>query len=164
MNAATAAYRLLTKVGEPLHYYQITYRVLKDGLWDQARGGNTPWMSMNRTLNQDRRFWQVGPKGVYAVASKDATMLASIIGRDRYVQVRGALVGQWAFRSPAVARKLGIPKEPKPAHGITPPVTVTPGLACVIARWPELSECQRRSIVEIAVVSPQGKGGQSPIF
>lgn len=161
MNAADAAYQILTKACQPLHYNQITYLALKGPLWDEVRAGKTPWMSMNRTLNEDPRFCQVGPKGVYAIVSEGTDMLRSVLGHYKYVRVRGVLAGDTAYRHPSIARKLGIPRDPKPARGLVPPVTLTPELACVIAAWPQLSESQKSRILDIVGTSLSAEKGRN---
>lgn len=71
MNALGAAYTVLNEVGQPLHYSDITKRVLEKGLW--ATQGKTPWSTVNAQLAVDikekgvaSRFIRTGP-GWYAV-------------------------------------------------------------------------------------------------
>ena len=51
MNILDAAYTVLNEVGQPLHYSDITKRVLEKGLW--ATQGKTPWATVNAQLAVD---------------------------------------------------------------------------------------------------------------
>lgn len=69
MNALDAAYEVLRAAGEPLHYREITQRMLDRGLWSSA--GLTPWDSVNAGITVDikqngdqSRFYRAAP-GVF---------------------------------------------------------------------------------------------------
>ena len=66
MNALDAAYEVLHAAGEPLHYREITQRMLDRGLWSSA--GLTPWDSVNARITVDikkngeqSRFYRAAP-------------------------------------------------------------------------------------------------------
>jgi restriction system protein len=66
MSALDAAYEVLLAAGKPLHYREITQRMLDRGLWTSA--GRTPWDSVNARItvdikkNGDRsRFYRAAP-------------------------------------------------------------------------------------------------------
>ncbi len=66
MNVLDAAYEVLRAAGEPLHYREITQRMLDRGLWSSA--GLTPWDSVNAGIavdikrNRERsRFYRAAP-------------------------------------------------------------------------------------------------------
>ena len=71
MTAADAAYKVLADAGEPLHYKEITDRILVAGLWTTA--GRTPWSTVGKTITDEikrdgpkSRFVKGAP-GVFAV-------------------------------------------------------------------------------------------------
>ncbi len=71
MTAANAAYKVLADAGEPLHYKEITDRILVAGLWTTA--GRTPWSTVGKTITDEikrdgpkSRFVKGAP-GVFAV-------------------------------------------------------------------------------------------------
>ena len=53
MNAFDAAYRILSQSGGPLHYRELTDRMIASGLWTEHRGGQTPEATVNATLSRD---------------------------------------------------------------------------------------------------------------
>ena len=53
MNALDAAYEVLRDAGEPLHYRELTQRILDGGLWTTQ--GKTPWDTVNARLSVDIR-------------------------------------------------------------------------------------------------------------
>ena len=66
MNVLDAAYEVLRAAGEPLHYREITQRMLDRGLWSSA--GLTPWNSVNAGIAVDikrnreqSRFYRAAP-------------------------------------------------------------------------------------------------------
>ena len=66
MNVLDAAYEVLRAAGEPLHYREITQRMLDRGLWSSA--GLTPWNSVNAVIAVDikrnreqSRFYRAAP-------------------------------------------------------------------------------------------------------
>ncbi|WP_197018507.1 winged helix-turn-helix domain-containing protein [Methanoculleus sp. MH98A] len=66
MNVLDAAYEVLRVAGEPLHYREITQRMLDRGLWSSA--GLTPWDSVNARIAVDikrnreqSRFYRAAP-------------------------------------------------------------------------------------------------------
>ena len=66
MNAIDAAFEVLRAAGMPLHYREITSRILAQKLWTTA--GQTPWDTVNSRLSVDikkqggaSRFIRVGP-------------------------------------------------------------------------------------------------------
>jgi restriction system protein len=72
-SALDAAYQVLTEAGEPLHYKEITSRILESGLW--STDGKTPAKTVYARLGtdiqqrgQESRFRRIGP-GVFAVNS-----------------------------------------------------------------------------------------------
>lgn len=69
MNALEAAHRVLSEAGRPLHFREITQRVLAAGYWKTA--GKTPWATLNARISVDIQggrsaFVRVSP-GVYAL-------------------------------------------------------------------------------------------------
>ena len=73
MNAIDAAYEILRDAGKPLHYSEITKRMLAQKLWNTT--GQTPWESVNARLSTDikdrgldSRFTRESP-GVYTLNS-----------------------------------------------------------------------------------------------
>ena len=71
MNAIDAAYEILRDAGRPLHYREITKRMLAQKLW--MTGGKTPWATVNAQLAVDTkegspasRFVRAGP-GLFAL-------------------------------------------------------------------------------------------------
>lgn len=74
MTALDAAYEVLKNAGEPLHYKEITKRILAEKLWETA--GKTPWETVNARLavhileeKETSRFERVGP-GIFTLAGK----------------------------------------------------------------------------------------------
>lgn len=66
MSALDAAYEVLRAAGEPLHYQEITQRMLDRGLWSTA--GLTPWDTVNARITVDikrngaqSRFYRAAP-------------------------------------------------------------------------------------------------------
>ena len=91
MNVIDAAFVVLRDAVEPLHYREITERVLAQKLW--TTGGKTPWETVNARLSVDiksqgsaSRFVRVGP-GQYEL-NPDVTIKLSDVVRP------GALKGQ----------------------------------------------------------------------
>lgn len=73
MKATDAAYEILVQADKPLHYKEITERMLADGLW--ATKGKTPWATVVGRIREDMkrdgaqsRFRQTGP-GIFALAT-----------------------------------------------------------------------------------------------
>ena len=71
MNALDAAYEVLRDVGEPLHYRELTKRMLDQGLWTTR--AKTPVMTVNarlavdvQKLGEDSRFRRTAP-GMYGL-------------------------------------------------------------------------------------------------
>ena len=71
MNAIDAAYEILREAGKPLHYSEITKRMLAQKLWSTT--GQTPWETVNARLSVDiksrvlaSRFVREGP-GVFTL-------------------------------------------------------------------------------------------------
>ena len=71
MKAIDAAYAVLRDEGRPLHYRELTERVLQQGLWETT--GKTPWDTINARLSVDlnehgsaSRFRRTAP-GIWAV-------------------------------------------------------------------------------------------------
>ena len=71
MNAIDAAHEILRDAGKPLHYREITKRMLAQKLW--MTGGKTPWATVNAQLAVDTkegspasRFVRAGP-GLFAL-------------------------------------------------------------------------------------------------
>ena len=71
MNSLDAAFTVLTQAGEPLHYAEITRRILAQNLWPTQ--GKTPDQTINarlvvdlNELGENSRFQRSGP-GVYAL-------------------------------------------------------------------------------------------------
>ena len=54
MTAADAAYKVLVEAGRPLHYKEITDRILTAGLWTTA--GKTPWDTVAARVTGDIRL------------------------------------------------------------------------------------------------------------
>ena len=72
MEALDAAYAALREAGEPLHYREITKRIVARGMW--VTRGKTPWATVNARLAVDirqhgdsSRFRRVAP-GVFAAS------------------------------------------------------------------------------------------------
>ena len=140
MNVIDAARHVVEKAGEPLHYTEITDRMVATGLWEP--GGPTPAATVNAALCTDIKdrgieslFRRVG-LGMYAFASHEVDLLKRIQGvqGEAYgLCLRGTLVeskGKRGFRN----RKT---------------VDVKPDLACVISAWDELSAGHKQSILAI---------------
>ena len=51
MNSIDAAYKVLREAGKPLHYAEITRRVVQSKLW--LTSGRTPENTVNRDINQE---------------------------------------------------------------------------------------------------------------
>ncbi len=73
MNAFEAAYQILSQAGEPLHYRELTKRMITSGLWTEHGGGRTPEATVNATISRDirnndaaSRFRRVG-RGVFEI-------------------------------------------------------------------------------------------------
>ena len=73
MNSRDAAAEVLAQAEEPLHYREITRRMLAQGLWESE--GKTPWNTANAALavdidrrGSDSRFQRTEP-GVFALRS-----------------------------------------------------------------------------------------------
>ena len=71
MNVLDAVYSVLSEATTPLHYGELTKRILARGLWSTS--GKTPWATVNaklavdiRTHGDSSRFYRVGP-GVFTV-------------------------------------------------------------------------------------------------
>lgn len=71
MNSLDAAAAVLEKAGEPLHYRELTKRMLAQNLWQTA--GQTPWNTVNANIAVDisdsgslSRFQRTGP-GIFAL-------------------------------------------------------------------------------------------------
>lgn len=71
LSASSAAYEVLFESGEPLHYQEITKRVIESGRW--VSRGYTPWRTVNSAIVKDSRFVRVR-RGVYGLREwpKDA--------------------------------------------------------------------------------------------
>lgn len=54
MRLADAAEQVLLDAGEPLHYTEITTRVIRRGLWP-GTPGKTPWFSLHRAITEEVR-------------------------------------------------------------------------------------------------------------
>ncbi|HUU90967.1 MAG TPA: winged helix-turn-helix domain-containing protein [Phycisphaerae bacterium] len=137
MNVIDAARQVLEEAGEPLHYTEITERMIARGLWKP--GGPTPSATVNATLSTDIKsrggkspFRRVG-LGMYASASREVDLLKTLQGEDCGLCLRGTLVeskGERGFRTRTV-------------------VDVKPDLACVISAWERLSAGHKQSILAI---------------
>ena len=73
MNAFDAAYQVLGEAGEPLHYREITKRMITSGLWTEYGSGRTPEATVNATISRDirnngaaSRFRRIG-RGVFEI-------------------------------------------------------------------------------------------------
>lgn len=73
MNAFDAAYQILGEAGGPLHYRELTERMIASGLWTERGQGATPWATVNATISRDiqnngaaSRFRRTAP-GVIAI-------------------------------------------------------------------------------------------------
>lgn len=64
LSASDAAYEVLLESGEPLHYREITKRMIESGRW--TSDGRTPSNTVNSAIVMDRRFVRVWP-GVYGL-------------------------------------------------------------------------------------------------
>ena len=64
LSASDAAYEVLLESGEPLHYREITKRMIESGRW--TSDGRTPSNTVNSAIVMDRRFVRVWP-GVYSL-------------------------------------------------------------------------------------------------
>ncbi len=78
MNALDAAAHVLSEVGQPLHYKEISRRILAQGLWVSA--GKTPAATVNsriavdiKELGTGSRFIRTGP-GLYALNNEKSTL------------------------------------------------------------------------------------------
>ncbi len=79
VNSVDAAYQVLQEAGKPLHYTEITRRVVQSKLW--ATSGKTPEQTVNSDINQEirhrgklARFVRLGD-GMYAAVTQ-ATVMA----------------------------------------------------------------------------------------
>lgn len=68
LSASNAAYEVLLESGEPLHYREITTRVLESGRW--VSRGYTPWRTVGAELGKNPRFVRVR-RGVYGLREWD---------------------------------------------------------------------------------------------
>lgn len=73
MNAYDAAHQVLREANGPLHYRELTARMIASELWTERGQGATPWATVNATLNRDiqnngaaSRFQRTAP-GVFAI-------------------------------------------------------------------------------------------------
>ena len=94
MNSIEAAAKVLADAGEPLHYKEISRRIIEQGLWETQ--GKTPERTVNANLGKDlqkhgenSRF-QRTDTGIYALRSwklpeyqADATSKTSDSGDDK---------------------------------------------------------------------------------
>ena len=55
MNALDAAEVVLREAAEPLHYRELTRRMLDRGLW--ATKGKTPWETINSRINENIKLF-----------------------------------------------------------------------------------------------------------
>ncbi len=136
MSGADAAYRVLEDVGEPLHYKEITERMLRRKLWRTS--GKTPATTINRDISEeinnpgkDSRFCRVG-LGMYAISTPATMLLKSILGKNCGLALHGTLV-EW----PSAGFRSGTK------------VKVRADLACVIAAWCRLPEKSKQEILKI---------------
>lgn len=74
MSVLNAVEKVLNKANEPLHYQEITDRILKDGLWSTE--SSTPWNTVSASLSMDMnakgdksRFIKVA-RGIYGLRNK----------------------------------------------------------------------------------------------
>ena len=136
MKCIDAAYRVLADAGEPLHYREITKRMLKRRLWRTS--GQTPEETVNSRISKEinnlgtkPRFCHVGV-GMYAKSSRAVRLLNTIQKGKCCLALEGTLV-DWhsaGFRGGTL-------------------VHVRPDLACVIAGWADLTAEAKEQILRI---------------
>ena len=105
MKALDAAAAVLVEANEPLHYRQITERILAGGIWTTA--GKTPWDTVNARIAVDirergpaSRFVRIGP-GRYALNASSVTGPASSEASDAMAPNHVAPAGGMSFTDAA---------------------------------------------------------------
>lgn len=136
MTGVDAAYKVLSDADEPLHYREITKRMIQRRLWRTS--GRTPEQTINRDISEEinnrgenSRFSRVG-RGMYAAASPAVLALKQIMGDTCGMALRGSIVER---RSPGFRSRVVI--------------EVRAGLACVIGGWRSLSRESQQQILQI---------------
>jgi len=101
VKALDAAYSVLREAAEPLHYREITKRILAQGNW--VTGGKTPWATVNARLAKDiqehgdsSRFRRVEP-GVFAAGEPVAGDSSDGTDADGDAGVASPVVGYMSF-------------------------------------------------------------------
>ena len=150
MSSAAAALRVLEKSEEPLHFKEITKRIISEGLWRTT--GRTPENTVDRDLSEDinqlgckSRFCRVG-LGMYAANTKSVRLLQAIMGRECGLALHGTLA-DWQ----------------KSGFHLGTEVHVQADLACVIAAWPKMDESAKEQILGTIKDGIQGTSAHSQV-
>ena len=108
MKAIDAAYEVLCETGKPLHYVELTDRILGSGLWQT--NGKTPEMTLNAQIStdinkngEDSRFRRVSP-GVY-VAVKPIARSGRTKGAMSFVEAAAHLLQDGPLHYNELTRK-----------------------------------------------------------
>ena len=134
MNCLDAAHAVLKDAGSPLHYEDITRRMIDSGLWPCET--NTPERTVNARISEEiqsegesARFCRVG-KGVYAESSEAVRLLVSLLDGNCGMFAKGSFLDGRRFET----RRC---------------VEVDTELACVMAGWHLLDDRQRQNVLAV---------------
>ena len=154
MSALDAAYEVLLVAGEPLHYREITQRMLDRGLWSSA--GLTPWDSVNARItvdikkNGDRsRFYRAAPGvfgcrevGGHPPSGEDDPEPASLSFLDAAEMVLEEYAGGQPMHYRDITRK-ALDLHLITTGGLTPEATMYAGILTEIQRQVKRGELPR---------------------
>ena len=126
MNVLEAAHKVLSAAGQPLHFREITQRVLAAGYWQTT--GKTPWATLNAQISVDIQgghsaFVRVAP-GIYALQ-------------------------EWGL-TPAIPKAARCSKKKVPSKG-TPKMTFAQAAEAVLQRYAQGQPLHYAKITELAL-------------
>ena len=105
MNALDAAFEVLREADEPLHYRELTRRMLDRGLWTTK--GKTPWETINSRINEN--YQAAITRGLIQTEGRTpAATMSSLLGTDiRQRESRGEQPRfvKWGGCSPAPSQR-----------------------------------------------------------
>jgi hypothetical protein len=135
MKCVDAAYKVLCDDDGPLHYKEMTRRMVKDGLWRTR--GRTSEATVDARITDEMqaagaisRFVRVGI-GVYAAATPETQLLSKISKEKCGLSV----TGPWTDTSRGLKTR--------------EVVKVSAGLACVLSGWRFLNDDERAQVLKI---------------
>lgn len=126
MNALEAAHKVLSEAGEPLHFREITQRVLAAGYWQTT--GKTPWATLNAQISVDIQG-----------------------GHSTFVRVAPAIYAlqEWGL-APAIPKAAKHSKKKVAPKG-TPKMTFTQAAEVVLQRYANGQPLHYATITELAL-------------